>query len=91
MINLQNLLDDAKCYETVRRLRWPVGVRCPHCDAPLTEGAGSRRTIQVPVFGTTQSGKTRFMLSAAVALEQQLTGSKAEAAALAPATSTVSE
>nr|WP_246327680.1 transposase [Candidatus Competibacter phosphatis] len=33
MINLQNLLDDVKCYETVRRLRWPDGVRCPHCGA----------------------------------------------------------
>lgn len=33
MINLQNLLDDAQCYETVRGLRWPEGVRCPHCDS----------------------------------------------------------
>ena len=31
MINLQNLIDEAKCYETVRALRWPEGVRCPHC------------------------------------------------------------
>ena len=33
MIDLQNLLDDVKCYETVRQLRWPAGVRCPHCGA----------------------------------------------------------
>lgn len=33
MISLQNLLDDVKCYETVRRLRWPDGVRCRHCGA----------------------------------------------------------
>ena len=33
MINLQNLLDDVKCYETIRQLRWPEGVRCPHCGA----------------------------------------------------------
>jgi hypothetical protein len=33
MINLQNLLDDIKCYETIRQLRWPEGVRCPHCGA----------------------------------------------------------
>ena len=25
MINLQNVLDDVKCYETVRRLRWLTG------------------------------------------------------------------
>lgn len=33
MIHLQNLLDDARCYETLRPLRWPEGVRCPHCGA----------------------------------------------------------
>lgn len=31
MLNIQNLIDDAKCYETVRELRWPEGVRCAHC------------------------------------------------------------
>jgi transposase-like protein len=34
MLHLQNLLDDAKCYEEVRRRRWPEGVRCPHCASP---------------------------------------------------------
>jgi transposase-like protein len=33
MINIQNLIDDAKCYETVREMRWPEGVKCPHCDS----------------------------------------------------------
>ena len=31
MINIQQLIDDAKCYEMVRELRWTDGVRCPHC------------------------------------------------------------
>ncbi len=31
MFKIQNLIDDAKCYETVRNLRWPDGVRCPRC------------------------------------------------------------
>jgi transposase-like protein len=31
MINIQRLIDDAQCYEIVRELRWPDGVRCPHC------------------------------------------------------------
>jgi transposase-like protein len=31
MISIQRLIDDAKCYETVRELRWPDGMRCPHC------------------------------------------------------------
>jgi transposase-like protein len=34
MVNIQDLLDDARCYETVRTLRWPDGVSCPHCSSP---------------------------------------------------------
>ena len=34
MIHIQSLIDDAKCFETVRNLRWPEGVRCPSCDSP---------------------------------------------------------
>jgi hypothetical protein len=34
MINLQSLMDDAKCFATVRDLRWPDGVRCPDGDSP---------------------------------------------------------
>jgi len=30
-LNIQNLIDDVKCFETVRSLRWPDGVTCPHC------------------------------------------------------------
>src|SRR5215468_1079111 len=33
MIHIQSLIDDAKCFETVRLLRWPEGVSCPHCDS----------------------------------------------------------
>ena len=33
MIAIHRLIDDAKCYEMVRELRWPNGVRCPHCEA----------------------------------------------------------
>ena len=33
MIHIQALIDDAKCFETVRALRWPDGVRCPTCDS----------------------------------------------------------
>ena len=33
MINLPNLIDDAKCFQTVRDLRWPDGVACPDCDS----------------------------------------------------------
>ena len=32
-IAIQGLIDDAKCYEMVRELRWPQGVCCPHCES----------------------------------------------------------
>src|SRR5258706_15081709 len=31
MLHIQSLIDDAKCFETVRALRWPDGVCCPSC------------------------------------------------------------
>ncbi|MBW4661804.1 MAG: transposase [Drouetiella hepatica Uher 2000/2452] len=33
MFNLNNLIDDAKCYRMVRQLRWSERVRCPHCES----------------------------------------------------------
>jgi transposase-like protein len=33
MIHIQSLIDDAKCFETVRALRWPDGVRGASCDS----------------------------------------------------------
>ena len=33
LVNILGITDDAKCYEMVRHLRWPGGVRCPHCDS----------------------------------------------------------
>jgi len=34
MLNILNLIDDAGCFETVRAMRWPQGVTCPHCRSP---------------------------------------------------------
>ena len=34
MLNILNLIDDARCFETVRAMRWPQGVTCPHCHSP---------------------------------------------------------
>jgi transposase-like protein len=33
LVNLPSLVDEAKCFDTVRRLRWPEGVRCPQCQS----------------------------------------------------------
>jgi len=33
LINLQTLIDEQKCYKTLRQLRWPEGVTCSKCGA----------------------------------------------------------
>jgi transposase-like protein len=38
MLNIQALSDDARCFQVIRDLRWPQGVRCPDCDSdPITK------------------------------------------------------
>ena|SRR5689334_7889329 len=29
LVSIQPLLEDAKCFDTVRRLHWPDGISCP--------------------------------------------------------------
>jgi transposase-like protein len=33
MVSIQDLIDDAKCYQTIRDMRWPDRVTCPHCSS----------------------------------------------------------
>ena len=40
MFTIQNLIDDAKCYEEVRQMRWPERVCCPHCESSLINKRG---------------------------------------------------
>jgi hypothetical protein len=44
LVNILGITGDAKCYELVRQLRWPDGVRCPHCDSGATVKQG--RSVQ---------------------------------------------
>ena len=44
MVNLTDLIDDAKCYDTVRTMRWPNGVTCPHCSSDLVIKNGRDET-----------------------------------------------
>jgi transposase-like protein len=39
-IQLSHLIDDKKCYEVVRQLRWPDGVRCPNCNGEKVNKRG---------------------------------------------------
>jgi transposase-like protein len=32
-VNIKRLIDDGRCYQTVRALRWPDGVACPSCES----------------------------------------------------------
>src|SRR4051794_19088405 len=47
MIHIQHLIDDAKCFETVRDLRWPDGVKCPHCgSAEINKRGHDERQVE---------------------------------------------
>src|SRR3954463_15403635 len=40
LVNIQGLIDDARCFETVRHLRWPDGVHCPQCGSDMVARHG---------------------------------------------------
>lgn len=40
MLRIDNLIDDAKCYESVRQIRWPEGVRCVWCQSDQVRRRG---------------------------------------------------
>ena len=44
MLHIHHLIDDAKCFETVRDLRWPDGVTCPHCASSQVTKQGRDET-----------------------------------------------
>ncbi|WP_030434599.1 TRAFAC clade GTPase domain-containing protein [Actinoplanes subtropicus] len=44
---------------------------CPHCQAPMAEGAGTAREIVVPMVGATAAGKTRMMLALATTMVEE--------------------
>ena len=44
MLNIQNLIDDRKCFEIVRELRWPKQVSFPHCQSTWVNKRGFHNT-----------------------------------------------
>lgn len=44
MIHIQSLIDDAKCFDTVRDLRWPDGIKCRNCASPEVTKQGRDET-----------------------------------------------
>jgi transposase-like protein len=60
MLHIQNLIDDAKCFETARQLRWPQGVTCPHCASPLITQQGRDATQPARQRYRCQACQTKF-------------------------------
>src|SRR3954447_21879103 len=44
MVNIQDLFDDAKCYQAIREMRWPDGVTCPYCSSDSVIKNGMNET-----------------------------------------------
>lgn len=55
MIQIHALLDDDKCFQAVRQLRWPDGIHCPHCQSASVTKRG---------FHSTQPKRQRYDCSA---------------------------
>ncbi len=65
LLNIQHLIDEAKCYAVVRELRWPDGVKCPHC------GSGE---IKKRGFHNQQTQRQRYECQACDRQFDDLTG-----------------
>jgi len=65
LINLQTLIDEQKCYETVRQLRWPEGVTCSKCDSLHVVKRG---------FDETQPHRQRYQCQACQSRFDDLSG-----------------
>jgi transposase-like protein len=44
VLHIRAIVDDAKCFATVREMRWPEGVRCVHCGADTVAKHGRDET-----------------------------------------------
>lgn len=51
MLKIHEMIDDAKCYEQVRALRWPEQVSCPFC---------GRHKIKKRGYHSQQAGRQRY-------------------------------
>jgi transposase-like protein len=44
MLLMHNLIDEAKCFQTLREMRWPNGVLCPGCGSSQVKKHGKDQT-----------------------------------------------
>jgi transposase-like protein len=52
VLQIHDLLDDRKCFETVRQMRWPNGTLCPACNSSEVVKRG---------FHSTQKNRQRYV------------------------------
>ena len=64
-LQIYPLIDEQKCYEEVRQIRWPEGVYCPFCHARLINKRG---------FHTHQAHRQRYSCQACGKQFDNLTG-----------------
>lgn len=64
-IQLKQLIDNRKCYEVVRELRWPDGMRCPKCGSGEVKKRG---------FHSRQAYRQRYVCGACQQQFDDLTG-----------------
>jgi thioredoxin-like negative regulator of GroEL len=48
LLNIRQLMDDAKRYEVVRELHWSDGVKCPACDWQAANSAMEKAHTRAP-------------------------------------------
>jgi transposase-like protein len=65
LLQIHHLINEQKCYEEVRQIRWPEGVHCPFCAARLIRKRG---------FHTHQAHRQRYRCQACGKQFDDLTG-----------------
>lgn len=64
-LHIHHLIDEQRCYEELRQMRWPDGVKCPYCDAKLVNKRG---------FHTHQAHRQRYTCKSCGKQFDDLTG-----------------
>ena len=60
LVNLRTLIDEPKCYEILRQLRWPEGVTCPDCESNQVVKRGFDETEPLRQRYQCKACSTRF-------------------------------
>jgi transposase-like protein len=58
MCCINKLIDEAKCYDEIRKKRWPHGVRCPHCESnKISKRGKNHRQSECRCYACKNCGK----------------------------------